>query len=208
VAKALTDYAEGEKFEWGVLYPGFAEVARKEGFPEVANTFRQVAKVEAYHERRYRKLLKRVGKGTIFKREKAIKWKCSTNFMSLPLRQAAYRFINLHLKNDPRPVLDSEVDLVSDAGKEPRHPIPPEKLRAFPQEADLPPDELNTRIDEHFEEKGRLCGLEFLKLERNIQQIWPGISSRNRDYYCGREERFKYPMIGMLAVPTLNHFIF
>jgi rubrerythrin len=68
--------AEGEKFEWGVLYPGFAQVAEKEGFPDVANTFRQVAKVESSHERRYLKLLDRVEKGTVFGRDAPIKWKC------------------------------------------------------------------------------------------------------------------------------------
>ena len=51
-AQNLKAAAEGEKFEWGTLYPGFAEVAEKEGFKEAARTFRQVAKVEAYHERR------------------------------------------------------------------------------------------------------------------------------------------------------------
>jgi rubrerythrin len=68
--------AEGEKFEWGTLYPGFGDVAEKEGFPDVANTFRQVAKVEAYHERRFLKLLERVEKGTVFKRDAPIRWKC------------------------------------------------------------------------------------------------------------------------------------
>ena len=68
--------AEGEKFEWGTLYPGFADLAGREGFPEVAATFRQVAKVEAFHERRYRKLLDRVEKGTVFTRDTPIKWKC------------------------------------------------------------------------------------------------------------------------------------
>jgi dienelactone hydrolase len=66
------------------------------------------------------------------------------------LRQAIYRFINTHLKNDPRPILDSEADLVIESGKDPRHPISPEKLRVFPADTDIPKDELNTRIDEHF----------------------------------------------------------
>jgi rubrerythrin len=68
--------AEGEKFEWGSLYPGFAEVAEKEGFKEVAVTFRMVSKVEAYHERRYRKLLASVEQGKVFKKDSPIKWKC------------------------------------------------------------------------------------------------------------------------------------
>ena len=72
----LAAAAEGERSEWGTLYPGFAQVAEKEEFPDVANTFRQVAKVEAYHERRYRKLLDRVEKGTVFKRDAPVKWKC------------------------------------------------------------------------------------------------------------------------------------
>lgn len=68
--------ADGEKLEWGTLYPSFAETAEKEGFGEAAKTFRMVAKVEAYHERRYRKLLTNVGQDMVFKKAMAIKWKC------------------------------------------------------------------------------------------------------------------------------------
>jgi rubrerythrin len=75
-AANLKAAAEGEKFEWGTLYPGFGNVAEKEGFPDVANTFRQVAKVEAYHERRYLKLLGNVEKGMVFRRDAPIRWKC------------------------------------------------------------------------------------------------------------------------------------
>jgi len=75
-AENLKAAAEGEKLEWGTLYPNFAEVAEEEGFSEVARTFRAIAKVEAYHERRYRKLLENVAKGKVFKKDKPIKWKC------------------------------------------------------------------------------------------------------------------------------------
>ena len=68
--------AEGEKMEWGTLYPDFAETAEKEGFPEIALSFKNIAKVELYHERRYRKLLENVKKKMIFKKEKVVKWKC------------------------------------------------------------------------------------------------------------------------------------
>ena len=68
--------AEGEKFEWGTLYPGFADVAEKEGFKEPARVFRAVAKVEAYHEKRYLKLLANVEQGKVFKKDAPIKWKC------------------------------------------------------------------------------------------------------------------------------------
>jgi rubrerythrin len=75
-AENLKAAAEGEKLEWGTLYPNFAEVAEEEGFSEVARTFRAIAKVEAYHERRYLKLLENVAKGKVFKKDKPIKWKC------------------------------------------------------------------------------------------------------------------------------------
>jgi rubrerythrin len=68
--------AEGEKMEWGTIYPGFADVADQEGFKEVAKTFRSVAKVEAYHERRYLKLMENVKQGKVFKKNAPIKWKC------------------------------------------------------------------------------------------------------------------------------------
>jgi len=75
-AENLIAAAEGEKHEWGTLYPGFADVAEQEGFVEAAKTFRMVAKVEAYHERRYRKLLANVEQGTVFKKSTVVWWKC------------------------------------------------------------------------------------------------------------------------------------
>jgi rubrerythrin len=75
-AENLKEAAEGEKMEWGTIYPQFAEVAEQEGFTEVANIFRMVAKVEAYHERRYLKLLENIKQGKVFKKDKPIKWKC------------------------------------------------------------------------------------------------------------------------------------
>jgi rubrerythrin len=68
--------AEGEKLEWGTLYPLFAKKADEEGFAEVADTFRQVGKVEAYHERRYRKLHSAVQNGTVFSKSMPVFWKC------------------------------------------------------------------------------------------------------------------------------------
>jgi rubrerythrin len=75
-AENLKAAAEGEKLEWGTLYPNFADVAQNEGFPDVAATFRMIAKVESYHERRYNKLLSSVQQGSVFKKDQPIKWKC------------------------------------------------------------------------------------------------------------------------------------
>jgi rubrerythrin len=75
-AENLKAAAEGEKLEWGTLYPDFGAIAEEEGFKEVARTFRMVAKVEAYHERRYLKLLDSLSRGITFKKEQPIRWKC------------------------------------------------------------------------------------------------------------------------------------
>ena len=68
--------AQGENEEWDVLYPAFAAVADEEGFPAVAAAFRNIAKVEAEHERRYLKLLSRITDGDFFHRDGKIWWQC------------------------------------------------------------------------------------------------------------------------------------
>jgi rubrerythrin len=68
--------AEGEKMEWGTLYPEFEKVAREEGFDDVADSFKEIAEVEAYHEKRYRKLKANVDEGKVFKKDSSVKWKC------------------------------------------------------------------------------------------------------------------------------------
>ena len=75
-AENLLAAAEGEKMEWGTLYPDFAGTAQKEGFPMVAHSFKKIAEVEAYHETRYRKLLENVKNEKVFNKDKTIKWKC------------------------------------------------------------------------------------------------------------------------------------
>jgi len=75
-ADNLKAAANGEHEEWSVLYPEAARVAREEGFPEIAATFEHVAKVEAAHEQRYRKLLANVEQGQVFKKGAEVKWKC------------------------------------------------------------------------------------------------------------------------------------
>ncbi|MGB9587122.1 MAG: rubrerythrin [Armatimonadota bacterium] len=68
--------AAGEKEEWGVLYPSFAETAQQEGFSEIATVFKEIAEVEEHHEARYLKLLKNVQEGKVFKRDTEVQWKC------------------------------------------------------------------------------------------------------------------------------------
>ena len=75
-AENLLAAAEGEAEEWGDLYPAFEKTAREEGFPEVAESFEEIAEVEEEHEKRYRKLLANVENGTVFKRDEEVEWHC------------------------------------------------------------------------------------------------------------------------------------
>ena len=68
--------AEGEHEEWTDLYPLFAEVAKEEGFMEVAVAFQMISKVEAEHERRYLKLLQNVSEDKVFVKDGKVWWKC------------------------------------------------------------------------------------------------------------------------------------
>jgi rubrerythrin len=75
-AANLKAAAEGENLEWTTLYKNFSEIADKEGFKEVAEVFRQISKVEAEHEKRYRKLLANVKDSKVFKKDAPAKWRC------------------------------------------------------------------------------------------------------------------------------------
>jgi len=75
-AENLLAAAEGEKMEWGRIYPEFQKIAAKEGFPEVAKAFKEIAEVEEQHEKRYRKLLENVKSGKVFRKDKVVRWKC------------------------------------------------------------------------------------------------------------------------------------
>ncbi|NLP12958.1 MAG: rubrerythrin family protein [Clostridium sp.] len=68
--------ANGENEEWSELYPAFAKVADEEGFTEIANAFRMIAKAEVNHEVRFKKLAANIENGTVFKKGDKVYWKC------------------------------------------------------------------------------------------------------------------------------------
>jgi len=68
--------AEGENEEWTKLYPGFAEIAKEEGFQEIASSFKMIAKVETEHERKYLKLLQNISQDKVFVKGGKVWWKC------------------------------------------------------------------------------------------------------------------------------------
>ncbi|MBR9702031.1 rubrerythrin family protein [Candidatus Pacearchaeota archaeon] len=73
----LKEAIKGEHHEHSEMYPQMQKDAEEEGNAEAAKLFKEIAEVEEHHEERYKKLLEMVEKGTVYKRDKAIRWKCS-----------------------------------------------------------------------------------------------------------------------------------
>ena len=69
--------ADGEKLEWSQIYADFEKIALEEGFDEVATLFKEIAEVEEFHEKRYRKLAKNIADGEVFKKKTTVKWHCT-----------------------------------------------------------------------------------------------------------------------------------
>jgi rubrerythrin len=69
--------AAGEKQEWSDIYASAEKTAGAEGFPEIATSFKEIAEVEEFHEKRYRKLLKNIIDSEVFKKKTPVKWHCT-----------------------------------------------------------------------------------------------------------------------------------
>src|SRR4030067_2879759 len=72
----LDHAAAGENLEWTTIYADFEKIALEEGFPEIAGSFKQIAKVEKFHEARYRKLSSNIQTGNVFKKQSDTRWHC------------------------------------------------------------------------------------------------------------------------------------
>ena len=75
-AQNLLHAAEGESYEWNDMYARMAREAEEEGFPELAEQFRNVAAVEKAHEERYRRLLHNVEAKEVFEKSGVTLWEC------------------------------------------------------------------------------------------------------------------------------------
>ncbi len=73
----LETAAKGEHDEWTNIYPEFERIARHEGFPEIADFFKGVARAEEEHERKYLELLKATNENQGSKKDDSVKWKCT-----------------------------------------------------------------------------------------------------------------------------------
>ncbi len=63
VEDALRAAIQGETYEWTQMYPGFAKVAREEGFDKIAEWFEALVKVERFHARRFDQALEKLQSG-------------------------------------------------------------------------------------------------------------------------------------------------
>jgi rubrerythrin len=68
--------AGGEHHEWSDMYPGFAKVAREEGFEAIAKVWEAVSIAEKQHEKRYNDLAANIEAGRVFKRDTTQVWRC------------------------------------------------------------------------------------------------------------------------------------
>ncbi len=68
--------AGGENYEWTTMYPEFANVAREEGFPEIAGVFDSIAIAEKQHEKRYLDLARNIENDVVFSRPEKVVWRC------------------------------------------------------------------------------------------------------------------------------------
>jgi rubrerythrin len=75
-ATNLKAAAAGEHYEHNEMYPGFAAVAREEGFPQIADIFMAIAVAEKQHEKRYLDLLANIENDRVFIRDAAVVWRC------------------------------------------------------------------------------------------------------------------------------------
>jgi rubrerythrin len=75
-AENLTEAAGGEHYEWTEMYPAFAEIAREEGFDNIALIFKSIAVAEKQHEKRYRGFWANVQNNTVFKKDRPVVWRC------------------------------------------------------------------------------------------------------------------------------------
>ncbi|QER41355.1 rubrerythrin family protein [Thermodesulfobacterium sp. TA1] len=72
----LLHAASGENYEYKVMYPTFAKIAREEGFDEIAKVFEAIAIAEQFHEKRYLALANNLKEGTVFKKKIEVIWRC------------------------------------------------------------------------------------------------------------------------------------
>jgi rubrerythrin len=68
--------AAGEHYEHTEMYPGFAKVAREEGFNAIAEVLEAISVAEKQHEKRYDDLAANIEAGKVFLKDETVTWRC------------------------------------------------------------------------------------------------------------------------------------
>ncbi len=99
--------AENEEDEIKI-YHSFEKTAKEEGFDEIASLFKMLADVENCHRMLFEDLHQQLSSGTLYKKQKAVKWKCvgcgyeetsNEAWEICPLCKAKQGFVMLHLND-------------------------------------------------------------------------------------------------------------
>ena len=106
LAEGLNFAANDEKNESEDIYPKFAQIAKEEGFHDIAALYQQIADVEKQHKIVFLYLSEAVKNGTLYTCEHPILWICSDcGYMHVateawkvcPLCKAEQGYVDLHL---------------------------------------------------------------------------------------------------------------
>lgn len=73
----LNAAAHGEHEEHSKIYPAFADVAKKEGFPQAEAAFRMIANIEKEHEKKFKQIAEDLNNKTLYQKKKPVQWVCA-----------------------------------------------------------------------------------------------------------------------------------
>lgn len=75
-AENLRNAINGETEESRRIYREFEAMARKEGFSEIADFYKELAETEEHHQKRFQALLNNVENNKVFQKDQVVRWKC------------------------------------------------------------------------------------------------------------------------------------
>ena len=75
-AENLGYAADGEQEEHDEAYPGFAEIARREGFKDAARLWMQIARIEGVHHNQFKSLEEQLLKEELTEKDTSVLWRC------------------------------------------------------------------------------------------------------------------------------------
>jgi rubrerythrin len=72
----LLEANESEIKQFEILYAGYESVAWEEGYKQIATKLKLFGQIKKFYAERFRKLADNIENGTVFKKDKKVKWIC------------------------------------------------------------------------------------------------------------------------------------